>query len=71
MKFETQTSTYELTQKGTKFVLRKITIRAGKTSIVQPGQEYIGDSITMRPHGLNLYDGEEIVLKTSALILSS
>lgn len=55
MKIKTQTSTYELTQAedGT-FVLAKLSLKKGTSSMIQPGETFTGREVRITPNGLYL-----------------
>lgn len=68
MRFFTKTSCYQLAQTiDGKFVLTKVTISKGKHSMVEPGQSFIGDTITITGNGLEINTPEG--MKTSPISL--
>lgn len=75
MKIKTQTSTYELTQaEDGSFILTKLTLKKGLTSLVPTGTVVTGREVRITSHGLYImkatdtyYNGFEV--KTSPVRL--
>lgn len=70
MLFRTKTSIYELkNEEAAKegFLMTKIALLPGCSSSVKPGTAYRGDRIVITPRGLELYDGDMFIVKTSSL----
>jgi hypothetical protein len=65
MLFETRTSVYRLEQKKDKgFKVTKVAMKAGKTSSVDVGRSFEGDSVVINESGLHIGS-----MKTSSVIL--
>ena len=68
MLFKTKTSVYELKKEETgKFLLTKVALLSGSSSSVEEGKSFRGDRIVITPQGLELYDEEKFVVRTSPL----
>jgi hypothetical protein len=68
MLFKTKTSIYEIKNEETgKFLLTKVAILPRCSSSVEGGESFRGDRIVITPQGLELYDEEKFVVRTSPL----
>ena len=67
MRFETETSVYELRKEGNIYILKKVRIKRGKTSSVQADEESRGDRVVFT-RTCTLSMGNKRILRTSIIM---
>ena len=66
MRFETESSVYELRKEGNIYVLKKVRIKRGKRSKVQADEECRGDRVVFT-RICTLFSGEARIIRTSTV----